>query len=639
MLVPTAAGAAAHPAHATLLAYTPTHTSYTGIDPGKGLFYTYAPSTVQTDATTRYVFYCGNQETNYVKDHIFLSVGHQSNGQWHYTKPTIVFGPENGPSNAFFSVHTCEPEVIGGQFHFGGKPYKWAMFFTAEAVASNSTNVIGLAFANSPAGPWKADLTPFIETSADFGQNSYPNNCPVDKASGQTFYCLGEPAATSIGGGHVLLTYMGNSGSPGTDANPAEGLVLREINLSNVPSAGPCTTCFLTLPSGGKVEAVTLNGLGVWPHDASIAYDPAARRVAMSFDDGPYDTTTNGPPVTPVVTEATIGLGGLLQGSGTWKPQGTYGQCLSGYTYNHNSGIVRTANGDLPSSNRLEVLNAVADNNIGNKWGVWDYRLWDTSAPISGGPSTTSVASASATCQGLTVVDAKGHVTTGGAAHNAGSLPSSGSGGSITGMALTPDRHGYYLVAANGRVTTYGDAVNRGSASTSGVVGIAVDATSGGYWVARSNGSVKGFGTGSLGSTTTTTTSGPVVSIVAIPNGRGYYLVTAGGTVSAFGNAQDYGSATVPSGQTVAAMATTPNGLGYYLVTKEGTLAAYGDAKMFSAPSVANDAPVADMAVALDGFGYWVMSSTGVVTGYGTASSTLLAGRVATAPAVALATS
>src|SRR5664280_2779869 len=88
---------------------------------------------------------------------------------------------------------------------------------------------------------------------------------------------------------------MGNSGSPGNDSNPAEGLVLRELNLSNVPKTGHCTACFVALPSGGKVEAVTQAGLGTWPHDVSIAYDPAGRRVVLSLDNGPYDTTLNGP--------------------------------------------------------------------------------------------------------------------------------------------------------------------------------------------------------------------------------------------------------------------------------------------------------------------------------------------------------
>ena len=608
----------------------PTHTAFTGIDPGAGLFYSYAPSTVQTSSNSRYVFYCGNSPNGVVRDHIMLSVGHLVNGRWQYGRPTIVFGPKDGPArNNFFAFHTCEPEVIGGQFHFGGTPYRWALFFTAESKASNSTNVIGVAFANSLAGPYHPDLTPFVQTSDDFGKNAYPNNCPVNRSTGQTLYCLGEPAATTIAGGRILLTYMGNSGSPGNDSNPAEGLVLRELNLSNVPKTGPCTACFVALPSGAKVEAVTQAGLGTWPHDASIAYDPAGRRVVLSFDNGPYDTIMNGPPVTPAVTEATISIDNLLRGTGSWRLQGSFGECLSGYTYNHNSGIVRTSNGDLPSSRQLEVIYAVANNNLGATWGVWDYRLWDVSAPLTDASAAPTVPAASASCPGLDLVDAAGRVTTGGSALNFGSVPSPGPTAPTAGLALTPDRQGYYLVTTNGQITTFGDAVGRGSIPTGSgavadVVGVAVDASTGGYWIARADGTVSGFGAPSLGPVTSTSGSAPVVGITAIPNGEGYYLVNSSGGVSAFGHATSFGNFAIPPGQSVAAMATTPDGLGYYLITKQGTIATFGNARLFGPAVMHARVPIAALAVAVDGFGYWVVTSTGAVTGYGDAASGLV---------------
>src|SRR5664280_1409542 len=95
------------PVHATLDSYTPSRTSFTGIDPGAGQFYSYAPSTVQTNPSTRYVFYCGNSPVGDVKDHVVLSVGHLVNGNWRYSQPKIVFGPEDGPPQSFFAVHTC----------------------------------------------------------------------------------------------------------------------------------------------------------------------------------------------------------------------------------------------------------------------------------------------------------------------------------------------------------------------------------------------------------------------------------------------------------------------------------------------------------------------------------------------------
>ena len=633
------------PVHAaTLDSYSPSSASFTGIDPGAGQFYSYAPSTVQTNSTTRDVFYCGSWPEGVVKDHVWLSVGHLVHGRWDYSRPKVVFGPENGPTSGnYFAVHTCEPEVIGGNFKFGGAPYRWAMLFTAEAVASNSTNVIGVAFANSLSGPWTPDSIPFVQTSDDFGENSYPNNCPVSRATGQTLYCLGEPAATTIGGGRVLLTYMGNAGSPGNDTNPVEGLVLRLVNLSNVPATGPCPSCFLALPDGKTEEAVTQSGLGTWPHDASIAYDPVRQRVVMTFDNGPYDTTVDGPPVTPVITAATIGINNLLRGTGSWVVQGSFGKCLSGFTFNHNSGIVRTSTGDLPTSGHLEVLYAIADDNLGSQWGVWDYRLWDVSAPLndsSGGPSVTA---ASTSCPGLTAVSANGQVTAFGTARGLGSVPAPGPKAPVAAMALTPDRHGYFLVTTTGQVLTFGDAVNRGSLPPgkdgAPVIGIAVDPVTGGYWIARSDGTVVGVDAPAFGSFGLTTATGSVVSMAGIPNGAGYYLVTTDGDVGAFGHALSYGNLAVQAGQSVAAIATTPDGLGYYLVTRGGPIATFGDARLFGPAAVHMSGPVAAMAVSTDGFGYWLVATTGAVMAFGDASAKLTGTVPGPSPVVALAAS
>jgi hypothetical protein len=632
-------------------AYDPTSTGYTGIDPGAGLFYTYAPSIVQTGPSTRDVFYCGNSTSNVVHDHIFLSVGHLVAGQWRYGQPTIVFGPEDDPNpHGFFAYHTCEPEVIGGRFEFGGRAYRWALFFTAESTATNSTNQIGVAFANSPSGPYRADPTPIVQTADDFGQNGYPNGCPIDKATGQTLYCLGEPAATSIGGGRILLTYMGNSGSPGNASNPAEGLVLRELDLSAVPANGPCGRCFVTLPDGAAVEAVTQAGLLSRPHDASIAYDSARQRFLMSYDSGPYDTTANGPPVTSSITVATISRSSLLDADGSWQVQGSFGQCLSGYTYNHNSGIVRSADGDLAPGRRLEILYAVANNNLGANWGVWDYRLWDVDAALgAASPDSHYVVAATASCPGLSLVDSAGRVTVAGSAPNYGSIATRGPGAPVVGMALTLDRRGYYLATRDGAIETFGDARNQGSiaprdiSAAGGTAGVAVDSTTGGYWLVDANGAVYGFGAPVLGSLTTIHHSGHVAGISSMPNGEGYYVFTSAGEVYAFGHATHFGDLQdgEPDGaRTVTAMAVTPDGLGYYLLTQGGTVAAFGDAQMFGPAAVRLGSPAAGIATTVDGFGYWVETTTGAITGFGDASSSgILPAALGGQPTVAIAAS
>jgi hypothetical protein len=617
VFVAGSAGASIH----SSTGFDPNRTEYTGIDPGTGEFYTYAPSVVQINSTTRDMLYCGNATSTVVRDHIMFTVGHLRGGHWEYSTPRVVFGPENDPQpHGFFSYHACEPEMLEGTYRFAGGHYSWVLFFTAESAPSNSTNQIGVAFANSPAGPWHPDLNPLVTTADDYGHNSYPNDCPIYPGTGQTFYCLGQPAATSIGGGHILLAYTGNAGSPGNVSKPAPGVVLRELNLSNVP-AGPCTTCFVTLPTGSLEEPLTQSGLPYYTQNAALALDTATRDFVLTYDAGPEDPDTFGPPVTPVVTVATMSEQGLLSGKGQWQVVGNIGQCLSGYVYNDNSAIVRNASGDVASGNHLEVMYSVADNNLGNLWGVWGYRIWDASAPLlAGGQGTNTYGAAAATCQGLDLVSSTGSVVTAGSAKvfSPQSRPASGQ---TVGMVLTPDRQGYYEVTSAGHVSAFGDAASHGSAKMTSAVGIALDDATGGYWVADANGAVSGFAAPRLSGSPPT--GGPVTAMAGIPNGTGYYLVTSSGKVRAYGHAKYFGSMTVPAGQSVTAMAVTPTGLGYYLVTSGGDLAGYGDAQVFGPSALESTSPVTAMAVSPTGTGYWVATKAGTVTGYGDVSPDL----------------
>lgn len=614
-------------------------TSFTGIDPGAGLRYSYAPSVVQTSTSTRDVFYCGNSKSGDVIDHVYLSVGHLRHGRWQYGSPSVVLAPKSG---TFYSEHTCEPQVLSGKFRFGGKPYTWVMFFTAESAPTNSTNTIGMAFANSVGGPYVVDPSPLITPADDFGTNSYPNNCPT-YSTGTTYYCVGEPTATTIGDGHIVLSYMGNSGSPGSVSHFAEGQVAREIDLSNVPATGQCRKCILPLPTGKRETAVSDHGLGKWWfHNSSIAYDPREKDIVVSFDNGPPDTTKDAPPVTPVVTVAKMPLATFLDGRGKWQVLDNFGQCLSGYTDNHNTGIVQTSNGDLPGGPSLTVMYTIADDNLKVNWGVWDYRLWTTQVPLSGGhpSSVPSEPAASAACPGLDVVRSTGSMTVSGSAQSFGSAKTSAASAPIVGMALTRDRQGYFLVAKNGKVTAFGDAHNQGSARdvnrSSSVVGIALDVTTGGYWIAESNGVVQSFGASRVKRVSTTSTSGPIVAIAGLPNGAGFYLVSKEGDVYPFGNALSYGNMSVPAGQSVTTLVTTPNGLGYYVATGQGTLGAFGDAQLYGPATVPVPSRLVGLAVDLNGFGYWTIDARGQLSAFGNAGGTTMKTGTSTDPIVSI---
>jgi hypothetical protein len=67
----------------------------------------------------------------------------------------------------------------------------------------------------------------------------------------------------------------------------------------------------------------------------------------------------------------------------------------------------------------------------------------------------------------------------------------------IVAMAVSPDARGYWLAAADGGLFTYGDAQFHGSLATApnenSLVGIAVDYSTGGYWLLESNYGICGF--------------------------------------------------------------------------------------------------------------------------------------------------
>lgn len=322
-----------------------------GVSPPAGLFYAYAPSVID-QGTTRRVFYCGNSASGSVHDHVMVSTGvKQANGTWSYGAPKVAFGPEGAP--VWANYHACDPEALKGAFTWGGHTYPWVIFFTAFGCASTTEpcpdadtypNQVGMAFADSLDGPWRIYPTPLIGYDLDFG-----GKC----AAGD--YCVGQPSATSINGaGHMLLFYQGKGGD-----------VRRDVDLSDV--ANPVIGPSVALPS---------DGLPGWMHNASVVYSPSRDRFFASYAVGPWNVVPGGPPVQTSTAVVSIAGSDLWAGTGAWQVEGTVTPATSGHAFNHNSGIVRTAFGMLPSDT-LEVVHAVADGHTPDGgWGVWTYRLW-----------------------------------------------------------------------------------------------------------------------------------------------------------------------------------------------------------------------------------------------------------------------
>ncbi len=151
---------------------------------------------------------------------------------------------------------------------------------------------------------------------------------------------------------------------------------------------------------------------------------------------------------------------------------------------------------------------------------------------------------------------------------------------------------------------------------------VASDATSGGYWIAGTNGGVFTYGNaGFHGSMGAAHLAAPIVGMASTPDGQGYWLAGADGGIFTFGNAPFYGSAGGSHlNAPVVGMAAMPDASGYWLVASDGGVFSYGGAGFHgSMGGKALNAPVVGMASAPDGGGYWLVASDGGIFAFGTA--------------------
>ena len=208
---------------------------------------------------------------------------------------------------------------------------------------------------------------------------------------------------------------------------------------------------------------------------------------------------------------------------------------------------------------------------------------------------------------------------------------------SVVAVVATTDAKGYYVLRADGTVDAYG-ATNYGSLSVGSLppgitaTGIALDSTTGGYWIVASNGKVQGFNAPFHGETLVPPGGWgqhpAAVAIAAAPDGSGYFVLRANGAVYGYG-VKGHGSlAGHLFYRTIApvlavALAVDPTSGGYWIATSTG------DVVNFDAPN--DGSPLADahgkydgvptsaIAATTSGSGYYVLRANGEVDGYGAA--------------------
>jgi hypothetical protein len=197
--------------------------------------------------------------------------------------------------------------------------------------------------------------------------------------------------------------------------------------------------------------------------------------------------------------------------------------------------------------------------------------------------------------------------------------------GTVVATAALPDGSGYYEVDSVGDVAAFGAAkcygAMTGTPLSRPMVGMAVDPTTGGYWLVASDGGIFSFNAPFLGSTGAIHLNQPVVGMTASPDGRGYWFVASDGGIFSFGDATFFGSTgSMRLNRPVVGMASAPSGRGYWLVASDGGLFTFGTAGFFgSTGSMHLNQPVVGMEATGDGKGYRLIATDGGVFDFGSA--------------------
>lgn len=282
-------------------------------------FYSYAPSVVR-DGDTEWIWTCHNDDFRVIKDHIYLT--------------KIVDGVvvdsrsvlQASPAPAWDSFHVCDPSVVAGKFRYQGVKYSLAMFYLGNDLDASAHNQIGVAFANSPEGPWVKLPEPIVtfDRTDQWG--------------------AGQPTAVTMPGkpGTVLLGY--------TQGDTSTRAYVTEVDLRKAESF--TTTAPVQLPTSGLTGS---DGASDYLNGFDLVFDKKGGQFLTVREQHPY-AFDNPWWIGPAVQVATIPQRDLLRGRGTWTPVGDVNEALTGFDRNHNAGFARDWEGHLAEKNAVSVV-------------------------------------------------------------------------------------------------------------------------------------------------------------------------------------------------------------------------------------------------------------------------------------------
>ena len=337
--------------------------------------YNYCPSVIEENGA-RHVYYCTNKKPGNVTDYIGYRKAVLIDGEWYYSPETLVLEPT---ADTWDSRHTCDPDVIKGEFNYKSEKYSYLMAYLGCVTSNNQDNEVGIAIAKSPEGPWiKPDeINPVVK---------WTRNMQIDQSLFQWGY--GQPSLVSVDKkGEVLLFY-----TAGTHLGTYT--VVERIDFSDIENPVWDEAFWDGIsPRGIKINTRGLFMQGGQPdilNNADFGYDPVNNRFYAIGEAHPIPAAGDSDTPTFISTKLKIIYYGEDAGSSSFKIGDTFKNqsidkrwtlineitpSVSGFKRNHNAALVLDAYGHMPQSAAIEAAYSVSDVNKPSD-SLWTYRIY-----------------------------------------------------------------------------------------------------------------------------------------------------------------------------------------------------------------------------------------------------------------------
>lgn len=348
--------------------------------------YNYAPSVLQEDDNTRYVYYCSNRYTkkdaggnfqtkqftysgrsatqsgtyydyvdetgikNRITDYVAFRKGVRVNGEWYWSEKSYVLAPEIG--DPYEWEQTCDPNVVKGKFAYDGHTYGYLMAYLACATRDNTYNHVCVAVADRPEGPWIKckKINPLVEYSTE--------GAPKNMLSS---YLWGFGQASMINldkKGKILMFFsiIGPrvSATTGEWANSGNSTAVARFDLSDMNN--PKREKYDDFISCTGIQNALKQEVGVLTN-GDYAYDDATDRIYMIGDSGSVAWIKSRDSKKKQVGDVFFDHPRYdWESEGlSWTTAGTVRPVYTKYyTSNHNSCVIRDSYGHLFDSHNLE---------------------------------------------------------------------------------------------------------------------------------------------------------------------------------------------------------------------------------------------------------------------------------------------